>query len=227
MFTARREENCGDADADSLFTAAVGGDLAEVKRLVVDCGANPNIQDKDGYTPLHYAAWKGHLKVVELLLEHGANPNIQDKDGYTPLHYAAWKGHLKVVELLLEHGANPNIQKHDGETPLHLAVWEGHLKVVELLLEHGANPNIQENKYGYTPLHDAVNRCLKNKFGRTPLHFTVSRYHVVDVVRVLLDHGADPTIRDNKGRTPLDYGSLCEEIIEELRRRSGATAVYE
>ena len=194
MFTARREKNCGDADADSLFTAAVGGDLAEVERLVVGCGVDPNVQDKDGYTPLHYAAWKGHHKVVELLLEHGANPNIQ---------------------------------KHDGETPLHLAVWEGHHKVVELLLEHGANPNIQENKYGYTPLHDAVNRCLKNKFGRTPLHFTVSRYHVVDVVRVLLDHGADPTIRDNKGRTPLDYGSHCEEIIEELRRGGSRTTVYE
>jgi len=170
MFTARREKNCGDADADSLFAAAVGGDLARVKQLVVGCGADPNIQNKDGWTPLHYAAWQGHHKVVELLLEHGANPNIQ---------------------------------KNDGETPLHFT----------------------------------VDRCLLNKYGRTPLHFTVSRYHHVDMVRVLLDHGADPTIRDNKGRTPLDYGSLCEEIIEELRRRSeiieelrrrsGATAVYE
>jgi len=44
---------------------------------------------------------------------------------------------------------------------------------------------------------------------------------------VLLDHGADPTIRNNEGRTPLDYGSDCEEIIEELRRRSGGTTVYE
>jgi len=49
----------------------------------------------------------------------------------------------------------------------------------------------------------------------------------VDVVRVLLDHGADPTIRNNEGRTPLDIDSDCEEIIEELRRRSGGTTVYE
>jgi len=48
------------------------------------------------------------------------------------------------------------------------------------------------------------------------------------VVRVLLDHGADPTIRDNEGRTPLDIGSECEEEFREmLRRRSGATAAYE
>jgi len=48
------------------------------------------------------------------------------------------------------------------------------------------------------------------------------------VVRVLLEHGADPTIRDNEGRTPLDYGSKCsEEFREMLRRRSGGTTVYE
>jgi hypothetical protein len=48
------------------------------------------------------------------------------------------------------------------------------------------------------------------------------------VVRVLLDHGADPTIRDNEGRTPLDIGSKCsEEFREMLRRRSGGTTVYE
>ena len=47
------------------------------------------------------------------------------------------------------------------------------------------------------------------------------------MVRVLLDHGADPTIRDNEGDTPLDYGSDCEEIIEELRRGGTRTTVYE
>jgi cytohesin len=187
-----RRSNCGDVNADSLFFAAGSGDLAEVKRLVIGCGVDPNIQDENGETPLHYAAWEGRLKVVKLLLEHGADPNVQDKD---------------------------------GETPLHLAAWDGHLDVVELLLEHGANPNIQENKYGKTPLHYAVSRCLENKFGRTLLHFTVSRRHV-DVARVLLDHGADPTISDNEGMTPLDYGSNCEELREMLRRGDSRTTVY-
>jgi ankyrin repeat protein len=47
------------------------------------------------------------------------------------------------------------------------------------------------------------------------------------VARVLFDYGADPTIRDNEGMTPLDYGSNCEEFIEELRRRGTGTTVYE
>jgi ankyrin repeat protein len=68
---------------------------------------------------------------------------------------------------------------------------------------------------------------VKNNEGWTPLHSAAYRCHI-DVVRVLLDHGADPTIRDNNGMTPLELGSKCsEEFREMLRRRSGATTVYE
>ncbi|MFP3267856.1 MAG: ankyrin repeat domain-containing protein [Thermoproteus sp.] len=151
-----------------LFSAAESGDLDEVKRLVIDCGLDPNVRDKKhGYTPLHYAAAFDYPKIVK------------DLSGY-------------------------------DVTPLQGAAEFNYPEVVKLLLEHGANPNIQENKYGWTPLHYAAKKCH------------------VDVARVLLDHGADPTIRDDEGRTPLDIGSECpEEFIEELRRRSGATAVYE
>ena len=233
-----RRSNCGDVNTDSLFFAAGSGDLAEVKRLVVGCGVDPNVrEDNYGATPLHVAAEYGYSEIVEVLLEHGATPNIRDKDGRTPLHYAAMFGNSKVVEVLLEHGADPNIRNKYGSTPLHYAAAFDYPKIVELLpkdlsdydvtplqgavefsypevvkllLEHGANPNIQDYKYGWTPLHDAVNRCHDG------------------VVRVLLGHGADPTIRDNEGRTPLDIGSECpEEFREMLRRRSGATTVYE
>jgi len=52
LFGRRKKNDCGDADADSLFDAVETGDLAEVKRLVVDCGVDPNIR-KYGNTPLH------------------------------------------------------------------------------------------------------------------------------------------------------------------------------
>jgi len=237
MFFGRRKKNCGDADADSLFYAVAAGDLAEVKRLVVGCGVDPNVREDDyGATPLHVAAEYGYSEIVEVLLEHGAAPNIREKYGDTPLHYAATFGNSKVVEVLLEHGADPNARNNYGATSLHYAAafdypevvkllhkkdlsdydvtpLQGaaefnYPEVVKLLLEHGANPNIQENKYGWTPLHVAAKKCH------------------VDVARVLLDHGADPTIRDNEGKTPLDYGNDCEEIIEELRRGGSRTTVY-
>ena len=232
----RKKINCEDADADSLFDAVITGDLAEVKRLVVDCGVDPMREYDYGNTPLHAAAIYGYSEIVEFLLNHGVDPNIRNKKyGATPLHYAAAYGNSKVVEVLLEHGADPNIRDKNGITPLHFAAVSDYPKIVEvlhkkglsdyddtplqaaefnypevvkLLLEHGANPNIQDAD-GWTPLHFAVKSCH------------------VDVVRVLLDHGADLTIRNNEGRTPLDYGSDCEEIIEELRRRSGGTTVYE
>jgi hypothetical protein len=61
--------------------------------------------------------------------------------------------------------------------------------------------------------------------GVTPLHFAVEGCNV-DVARILLYHGADPTIRDNKGRTPLELGRGCKkEFIEELMRISNVTRV--
>jgi len=68
--------NCKE---ERLFGAASTGDIEEIKRLVIDCGVNPNIQELEhNRTPLHYAFLHGHPEVVKFLLEHGANPNIQD-----------------------------------------------------------------------------------------------------------------------------------------------------
>jgi ankyrin repeat protein len=86
-----------------LFSAAASGDLDEVKRLVLDCGLDPNVKDGFGNTPLHNAASEGHLEVVKLLLERGADPNVKGRSGETPLHYAARRGRLDVVKLLLEY----------------------------------------------------------------------------------------------------------------------------
>jgi ankyrin repeat protein len=85
------------------------------------------IKDKDNWTPLHWAAHKGHVDVIRLLLEKGANVNAQDKDRWTPLHWPAVRRDVDVVRLLLEKGANVNAQEKDGWTPLHLEASGGML----------------------------------------------------------------------------------------------------
>jgi hypothetical protein len=118
-------------------------DAERVKKLLEE-GADPNIRDGDGNTPLHFAASKGCAEVARLLLEHGADPNAQDKSGETPLHVAASMGHVDVVRLLLERGADPSIRNREGKTPLDIARERGHREVVSLIegwLGRGGKPS--------------------------------------------------------------------------------------
>jgi hypothetical protein len=118
-------------------------DAERIKKLLEE-GADPNIRDGDGNTPLHFTASKGCAEVARLLLRHGADPNAQDKTGETPLHVAAYWGRVDVVRLLLEHGADPSIRNRDGKTPLDLAKESGHREVVSLIeewLRRGGEPS--------------------------------------------------------------------------------------
>ena len=151
------------------------------------CGANPNIQDELGQTPLHYAVDMESVDAVKVLLVV-ANPNIQNNDSETPLHNAVslYKENLGLVEALLSRPkTDVNIQNELGYTPLHIAANLGYFDIAEVLLDRGADSlDIQDN-YGKTPLHDAV-----------------TRRHV-DIAEVLLDRGANPNTRNAIGMTPL------------------------
>src|SRR5207247_6422498 len=111
--------------AAGIHDAARKGDLEKVRALLE---VNPELlraQDKDGFSPLHLAAWKGHKEVVELLLGRKAEVNLKSKDGGAPLHWAAEGGSAEVVKMLLAHKAEINAKDDDGDTPLHVAVKWG------------------------------------------------------------------------------------------------------
>jgi Ankyrin repeats (3 copies) len=76
-----------------------------VVRLLLEHGADINVQGHSGWTPLHWASHYGALEIVRLLLEHGAGVEAKNFHDKTALQYAADRGHDKVVELLREHGA--------------------------------------------------------------------------------------------------------------------------
>lgn len=80
-----------------------------------------NCCDDDGYTPLHRAAYSGHVDALSALLAAGSKVNPQTIDGWTPLHSACRWSHVTVASLLLRHGAQLNAQTNGGITPLHLA----------------------------------------------------------------------------------------------------------
>ncbi|MDT7870756.1 MAG: ankyrin repeat domain-containing protein [Thermoproteus sp.] len=88
-------------DSTELYDAAYEGDAERVRELLKK-GADPNVQDEYGDTPLRWAAFNGHVDVVELLLEHGADPTVKDKVGMTPLDLARKAGYDGVVSLIEE-----------------------------------------------------------------------------------------------------------------------------
>ena len=82
-------------------------------------GAKPNVRDKGGNTPLHFARTS---KVARVLLKYGAKVNARNKDGATPLHMAATSGRAKVIDTLVARGGKVNAKNAAGITPLHAAV---------------------------------------------------------------------------------------------------------
>jgi hypothetical protein len=153
------------------------------------------------------AAWNGDIQACNAALRH-ASPSTRDQNGFTPLHLAAERDHLAIAMLLLDSSANTNARANGGRTPLHLAARYSSAAFVELLVDDGhADPNARTTD------------------GRTPLHYAASVAEDGDdekreVIRVLRDWKADPTIKDNKGRTARDVAQRRDfwDVSATLRR---------
>ena len=138
---------------NTLRSATEKGE-AHLITLLLSAGADVNVADDFGRTPLSEAVKNDDTKCLKLLLDApGIEVNKTDKYGDTPLYWAAYKGHTKCVRLLLAApGIDINKASSNGWTPLHCAAINGHTECVRLLL---AAPGIDINKTssnGTTPL---------------------------------------------------------------------------
>ncbi len=113
---------------------------------------NVDALDREGRTPLFYAAKDGEAAIVAVLVHHGANVNAQDRNLETPLHFAARAYQPEIVECLLTSGAAVDAHDVHGNTPLSHAVFDskGRGRVIELLVSSGANKALK-NKRGVSP----------------------------------------------------------------------------
>lgn len=113
-------------------------DNTQIARLLVAFGAEIDLPDDKGHTPLHMAARSGHTPLVAYLLDQGAAINHPSDRGRTPLYQAVVANARPAARLLLQHGADPNVSI-EGWTPLRLALHEQRYRLADMLVEAGAN----------------------------------------------------------------------------------------
>jgi len=119
----------------------------DAARLLLKKGANVNLTDSYGTSPLHLAVCckKVELSFIEHLIQKGADVNYKNtSDGLTSLHYASSSGSVDMAKLLIDKGADINAADHKGTTPLMLAVQKNSLPVAKLLLERGADISLRD-----------------------------------------------------------------------------------
>ncbi|KAI8944701.1 ankyrin repeat-containing domain protein [Xylaria longipes] len=218
-----------------LHLASFSGNVG-IMKLLLQAGADPELQMKSGWASLHLASYHGHNEVARLLLEEGARIDVLQQDGFSPLSLSAGRGHTQVVKLLLENGAEINEVNNNGWTPLALACRNGHTDIVQLLLENGAKLNEVDGdrtplalacRYGHTDvarllLENGADACIATRNGYTPLALASTHSHV-DIVRLLLENGADTCVVATNGTAPLSSASLKGHVeIVKLLLDNGA-----
>lgn len=165
----RANVNAQDLKGLTPIGAATEDDIdKKIVSVLVNAGADVNITNCNGDTPLHliagYSDNEGVEKIVRLLIERGINVNVQNRENRTPLHCAINTGEVETVRLLVEeYKANVNAMDHNRNTPIHLLYErirvteciESVIEMVKILIENGASFNAP-NEEGRTFLHEIV-----------------------------------------------------------------------
>lgn len=190
---------------NGLHRAAHEDDVPGVERLV-DAGAAVDARDGSGRTPAHVAAFASNDAALRALARAGVDMNVLDRQAYDVLTIAAVADDPGMVSLALELGNRADlITSPYGGTALIAAAHLGHAEVVRLLIAGGA-PLDLVNDLGWTALMEAV---ILGDGG--PDH--------AETIRALIDAGADRTIPDRDGVTPLAHARArgFTEIVSTLR----------
>ncbi|MCZ6628249.1 MAG: ankyrin repeat domain-containing protein [SAR324 cluster bacterium] len=226
----------GGALEEQMF-ASIANNEAETVAALLGKGADLHALDERNQGPLTAAARLGHLETVRVLISHGAEVNRTSHLG-TPLLVAAINGRNPVVKELLANGANVNHVEWAGFTALLAAAASGHMETVRILLDNGAGLDWRDIT-GSTALLWAVQAPQgagtvalllergaginsTDQYRNSPLAVAVLG-EKPDMVKVLLEHGADANGQFGDGGSLLAEAiNRKNEIIAALLREAGA-----
>ena len=178
---------------------AISQGHVECVRLLLDFNSSDiNSEEYKGISPIHMCSGSGHSEVLKELIKRGANVNLLlGTDQIGPLHVSASFGSTECIKLLLENGANLEIQTIlSSMNPLHFAAFHGNINCIKIFINYGCN----------------INSTSKST-SRTALHYAAYQGNA-ECFKFLIENGADPTLNDINGHSPLAYAALNKQGLE-------------
>ena len=182
-------------EVGALLEAANQRDTKKVKEILQDTTYQVDEVDTEGNTPLNIAVHNNDIEIAKALIDRDADINLQNSISDSPYLYAGAQGRTEILAYMLKN-ATPDLNKHNryGGNALIPAAEKGHIDNVKLLLEDGREDIDFQNDFGYTALIEAVGLREGNQLYQ-------------DIVKLLMENGADQSIKDNSGRTAMDYAN--------------------
>uniref|UniRef100_A0A8C0PZ94 SOCS box domain-containing protein n=1 Tax=Canis lupus familiaris TaxID=9615 RepID=A0A8C0PZ94_CANLF len=223
----QKYKNSQLAPVDPVLKAIKEGD-EEALKAMIKSGKNLAEPNKEGWLPLHEAAYYGQLSCLKTLQQ--AYPAVIDQRTL---------GHLDCLQSLLQAGAEPDISNKSRETPLYKACERKNVEAVRILVQYNADTNHRCNR-GWTALHESVSRNdlevmeilvsrgakveSKNAYGITPL-FVAAQSGQLDALRFLAKYGADINTQASDSASALYEACKNEhEDVVEFLLSQGADA---
>ena len=193
---------------EDFLKAAKTGIIETIRSFVAlsqtDPTVNLNVVDLDSHSAFHLAVQGDQIEVLQFLIDAGANINALDRLERTPLHWCALDSNYSAAECLLDAGADFELKDHFEETALEISLNYRYPALAVLLLEHGA--------------------MAPDKSVQTAL-FAAAQWGSADLVKRLVEAGANPFKKDSYGSSPYHYAEsreneeaakmilkLCEEM---------------
>ncbi len=193
----------------SFLEAASQGDVEALQNYVAQ-GVDLNARNKQKRTAILLAAMNDHYDAVAYLIEAGADIDLQDETCFNPFLYGCINGKLELVQLMVKAGTNVELLTRFGGVGITPASEKGHVEIVrELLNTTDINVN-HTNFVGWTPLIEAI---ILNDGGERQQ----------EVIRLLIEHGANVHMVDKYGVTPLTLArQKGYKEIEQILLEAGA-----
>ena len=209
---------CSGEHMSELMKAARDGNIEAVKRAIEN-GAEVDYHTEKGKTALMVAASNGHTEAVKLLLDHGAEIDRQDNFGTTAIIVAATAAQTQTAELLAQRGADPTHKDSSGGSALSNATFFGHTDTVKALLKYAdklPQKDAEElmmiaSGLGHIGavkalLEHGVSANARGIKQRTAI-MAAAAFNKQAVAKLLLDNGADATLKDEDGFNAFDIAN--------------------